>query len=136
MRRSAAAAVLAVLALRPPAALGAGGIAPIAPKKGDTVPAGKRPTIKLRVHGKGPVWVHVCKSPKRDKVGLICTAESIGRAHRKHGARFTYRPKFFDYPEFWLNSPGVYYWQAHRIHCDDGIEDCRIEGPVVRFKVG
>jgi hypothetical protein len=136
MRRLIPAALLAALALLAPTALGAGGITPIAPKKGDTVTVGKRPTIKLRVVGKGQVWVHVCKSRSKDELGLICNTESIGRAHRKTGNRFTYRPKFFDYPEFWLNSPGTYYWQAHRISCENGIEDCRIEGPVVKFKVG
>jgi hypothetical protein len=136
MRRLLAAALLAALALLAPTALGAGGITPLAPKKGDTVPAGKRPKIKMKVHGKGQVWVHVCKSRKQDEVGLICSDESIGRARRTSGSRFTYRPKFFDYPEFWLNSPGTYYWQAHRISCENGIEDCRIEGPTVKFRVG
>lgn len=135
MRRLILPAVAAALALLASTAFGAGGITPIAPKKGDTIAVGKRPTFKLRVVGKGQVWVHVCKSPKKDKLGLICSKESIGRAHRKTGNRFTYRPKFFDYPEFWLNSPGTYYWQAHRISCESGIQDCRIEGPVVKFKV-
>jgi hypothetical protein len=129
-------ALAGVVALLAAPALGAGGITPVAPKRGDTVPAGKRTTFKLKVRGKGQVWVHVCSSPKQDKRGLICPGESVGRAQRKSGTRFTYRPKFFDYPEFWLNSPGTYYWQAHRIHCDDGLRDCRIEGPVVKFKVG
>jgi hypothetical protein len=136
MRRLLLAAPIAALALLAAPALGAGGITPIAPQKGDTIPAGKRPTFKLRVHGKGQVWVHVCKSKSKDADGLICSDESIGRARRVTGSRFKYRPKFFDYPEFWLNSPGTYYWQAHRISCENGIDDCRIEGPTVKFKVG
>ena len=52
------------------------------------------------------------------------------------GSRFKYRPKFFDFPGFWLNTPGTYYWQAHRISCENGTHDCRIEGPIVEFKVG
>jgi hypothetical protein len=136
MRRTHLAAVPAAFALLAAPALGAGGITPIAPLKGATVAAGERPTFKLKVRGTGSVWVHVCKSAKKDKDGLICDDESIGRAHRKTGNRFTYRPRFFDFPEFWLNSPGTYYWQAHRISCENGIDDCRIEGPTVKFKVG
>ena len=128
---------VAVLApgLLAPAALGAGGITPIAPKKGDSVPAGQAAKFKLRYSGKGPIYVHVCKSDKKDKLGLICDEESIGRARKKSGSRAVYRAKFFDFPEFWLNNPGTYYWQAHRISCENGLEDCRIEGPVVKFKV-
>src|SRR5262245_57741273 len=130
MRRLLPAAAMAAAALLAAPALGAGGITPIAPQKGDTIPAGKPPTFKLRVQGKGQVWGQVCKSKRRDDDGLICSDESIGRARRVKGARFKYRPKFFDYPAFWLNSPGTYYWQAHRISCENGIQDCRIEGPV------
>ena len=99
------------------------------------MPAGKRPTFKMNVRGAGQVWVHVCASRKKDGDGLICHDDSIGRAKRQRGARFHYRPKFFDFPAFWLNSPGTYYWQAHRISCANGVADCRIEGPVVKFKV-
>ena len=136
MRRLVAAALLAATALLAPAALGAGGITPIFPKRGDTIPVGERPTFKLRYQGSGPIYVHVCKSPRKDNLGVICSKESIGKARKKTSTRAVYRPKFFDYPEFWLNSPGVYYWQAHRISCENGIDDCRIEGPVVKFNVG
>ena len=110
------------------------GITPLAPKAGKSVPAGKRPTFKLRAKGPGQVWVHVCKSKKKDSEGVICSEESIGRAKKK-GGTFSYKPKFFDYDEFWLNSPGTYYWQAYRIECRSGSSDCKQEGPVVRFKV-
>jgi hypothetical protein len=136
MRRLIATAVLAATALLAPAALGAGGITPISPRKGDTVPAGQRATFKLRYSGKGPIWVHVCKSSRKDSEGLICHKESIGKARKTSSTRAVYKARFYDYPEFWLNSPGTYYWQAHRISCENGIDDCRIEGPVVRFKVG
>ena len=109
------------------------GITPVAPKAGKSVPAGKSPTFKTRSNGPGQVWIHVCKSKKKDADGLICNKESIGRAKKKSGV-FRYKPRFFDFPAFWLNSPGTYYWQAHRISCTGS--DCRQEGPIVRFKVG
>jgi hypothetical protein len=135
MRRLIVPATVAAFALLASSASAVGGITPVSPKQGDSVPGGKRPTFKMKVVGAGQVWVHVCKSRKKDDEGLICHDESIGRAKKKQGSRFDYRAKFFDFPAFWLNSPGTYYWQAHRISCENGTEDCRIEGPVVKFKV-
>ena len=111
------------------------GITPVAPKAGATVAEGRSPTFRMKVQGPGTVWVHVCKSARKKADGTICSTSSIGQA-RKSGGEFRYKPKFFDYDSFWLNTPGTYYWQAHRIDCSGGTEDCRQEGPVVRFKVG
>ena len=129
--------VIAGLLAVPPAASAAtkNGITPISPKAGDSVPAGKRPTFKVKYSGPGPIWVHVCKSKQKDADGLICSEESIGKARKTSSTRASYKAKFFDFPEFWLNNPGTYYWQAHRISCENGIDDCRLEGPTVRFKV-
>ena len=93
------------------------------------------PDLQDARQGPGQVWVHVCKSNKKNADGVICSEESIGRAKKK-GSAFQYKPKFFDFDEFWLNSPGTYYWQAHRISCENGIDDCLQEGPIVKFKVG
>ena len=70
--------------------------------------------MKGKVKGKGQVYVHVCKSKKKDTNGLICSKEAIKKAKKKNG-KFSAKIKFFDFPEFWLNSPGTYYWQAFRI---------------------
>ena len=137
-RRLAAAAMVVALAAVPATALAAtrNGITPTTPKAGARVPEGKSVTFKGRVRGAGPVFVHVCKSAKRSqKEGTICTRAAIGEA-RKRGGRFTYVQKVFAFDEYWLNTPGTYYWQAHRIACEDGdTRDCRQEGPVVRFRV-
>jgi hypothetical protein len=114
----------------------ASGITPLSPKANATVAAGKSPTFKMRVKGSGQVWVHVCKSKKKDSEGVICSDESIGKAKKKGGS-FAYKPKFFDFPDFWLNSPGTYYWQAFRIACEGGdLSDCKQESKIVKFKVG
>jgi hypothetical protein len=131
------AAALAFLALGAAPALAKNGVTPIAPKGGDTVPTGKSPTFKLRVVGDHTgVFVHVCKSRRKDDDGMICNDELIQRAKKKSGNRYQVKPTFFDYPEFWLNNPGTYYWQAYRTACDAGIDDCKAEGAVVKFKVG
>ena len=136
MRRLIATLALAAIALLAPAALAAAGITPISPKKGDTVAAGGEARFKMRYSGKGPIYVNVCKSPRKNADGVICHDESIGKARKVTSSRAVYRAKFFDFPEFWLNQPGTYYWQAHRIACENGnIDDCRIEGPTVKFKV-
>ena len=133
---AAFAALLCILALAGPASAATkNGITPLAPKAGTSVPAGKSPVFRMRAKGPGQVWVHVCKSKSKNADGLICTDESIGRAKRKKGRVFEYKPKFFDFPAFWLNSPGRYFWQAHRIACNADISDCRQEGPTVRFRV-
>lgn len=116
------------------AAAAKNGITPLAPKAGSAVKHGRSPLFRMRVAGPGTVWVHVCRSARKQADGTICATASIGEASRK-GREFVYRPRFFAYPSFWLNVPGTYYWQAHRIDCADGTEDCRQEGPVVRFRV-
>ena len=126
--------MLVALAAAAPAQA-ASGITPLSPKADATVAAGESPTFKMRVKGAGQVWVHVCKSKKKDADGVICSEESIGRAKKK-GGTYQYKPKFFDFPEFWLNTPGTYYWQAHRIACVGTSSDCRQEGPIVKIKVG
>jgi hypothetical protein len=137
MYRLVATAALTIALLLAPAAVGAkNGITPISPKNGDAVPAGKRPTFKLRYSGGGPIFVHVCESGRKNKLGLICDDAWIGKAKKQSRRRASYKAPYFDIPRFWLNNPGTYYWQAHRIKCEDGdLADCRQEGPVVKFKV-
>src|ERR1044071_5608566 len=104
------------LALAAPAFAG-NGITVVSPKSGAKVKAGTRPTFKVRVSGSGTVWVHVCKSKKKDSEGVICSTELIHQMKKKGGTASVKAP-FFDYPDFWLNSPGTYYWQAYRISCE------------------
>ena len=131
------ASLLVVLAL--PATAGAAtrnGVTPISPKAGDAVPRGEAPLFRVRARGGGEVYVHVCRSRKRRADGLICTRESVGRAKRGKGGVYRYRPRFHDFPGFWLNRPGVYFWQAHRIRCERRrTRDCRQEGPTLKLRV-
>jgi hypothetical protein len=111
------------------------GITPLAPKDGASVPAGQSPTFKMLVKGPGQVFVHVCTSKEKNSDGVICSESQIGPA-KKSGSTYSFKPEFFNFPKFWLNTPGTYYWQAYRISCDAGINDCLQEGPIVTFKVG
>jgi len=112
------------------------GVTPVAPDAGATVPAGKSPTFSLRARGGGKVFVRVCRSKAKRRDGLICAQESVGQAKRGEGGLYRYRPRFHDFPGFWLNRPGTYYWQAHRIKCvKRRTTDCRQEGPVSELRV-
>jgi hypothetical protein len=109
------------------------GITPISPAAGDEVAKGEKVTFRLRARGKGQVWVRVCKSATKSRDGVICDRLAVGRATRHSGGIYTYTPRFHDFPEFWLNTPGTYHWQAYRVSCVRS--DCRAEGPIVRFRV-
>jgi hypothetical protein len=112
------------------------GVTPVTPKSGDTVPAGESPTFTVRARGGGEVYVHVCRSKAKRADGLICSMESVGRATRGKRGLYRYTPTFHDFPGFWLNRPGTYYWQAHRIRCEKRrTRDCRQEGPVSSIRV-
>ena len=110
------------------------GITPLAPAANATVKEGTRPTFRMRVKGPGKVYVYVCDSRKRNGDGLICHDLAIGDAKKRNGIH-TFRPKLYDYAGYWLNQPGTYYWQAHRINCTGNLEDCAREGPVTKFRV-
>ena len=111
------------------------GITPLAPKAGTSVPSGKAATFRMRVSDPGSgVFLHVCKSNKKNKEGMICKKATLLQAKKRKGV-FVAKQTFFDFPAFWLNNPGTYYWQAYRIECRSGSSDCKQEGPVVRFKV-
>ena len=132
--------VIAILALAAGVVLAAAagaatkhGITPISPSAGDEVPKGERVTFRLRAHGRGQVWVRVCKSARKDRDGVICDRLAVGRAIRHGGGIYTYAPRKHDFPGFWLNTPGTYHWQAYRVACVGS--DCRAEGPIVRFSV-
>lgn len=122
-------AVVAVAATR-------NGVTPVAPGEGDVVPKGKPPTFTVRARGGGQVFVRVCRSKSTRSDGLICAAESVGRAKRGDGGLYRYRPRAYEFDAYWLNRPGTYYWQAHRIKCERRrTKDCRQEGPVLSLKV-
>jgi hypothetical protein len=134
--RTLALCAFTALALAGPAAAATkNGITPLAPKAGTSVPSGKAATFRMRVDDPGAgVFMHVCKSNKKDKEGMICKKATILQAKKKKGV-FQAKQTFYDFPAFWLNNPGTYYWQAYRIECRSGSSDCKQEGPVVRFKV-
>ena len=134
-RTLAISAFLALTLTGTAAAATKNGITPLAPKAGTSIPAAKAVTFRMRVAHPGTgVFVSVCKSSKKDKEGVICRKATFLQAKKRNGV-FQAKQKFYDFPAFWLNNPGTYYWQAYRIECTGSSSDCKQEGPVVRFKV-
>ena len=130
-----ATALIAAICAAPSSAATLNELTPVSPKPGGKVASGKSASFKVRSTGEGSVWVHVCKSRKKNSKGVICNKQFIGEAKRSRGL-YKATQKFFDYPAFWLNRPGTYYWQAYRINCEGGnTRDCQQEGPIVKFRV-
>jgi hypothetical protein len=110
--------------------------APVVPKDGAQLAAGKTPAFRIRSTGAGTVWVQVSKSPKRSRDGVIGNDALIVQAHKKH-KYYVVKPNFFKYPGFWANQRRKWYWQAYRIACGEEpkAKDCKVEGPVRSFRL-
>lgn len=138
MTKARAALLVVVLAALAPMTVGASIPRPmlVAPKKGAQLPVGKTPTFKVRSTGHGTVWVHVSKSAKRARDGVIRDDAVIVQAH-KRGKYYVVKPQFFAYPSFWANQKRKWYWQAYRIACGEEpkASDCKVEGPVRSFRL-
>ena len=128
-------ACAALLLLAAPAAAGTkNGVKPLAPKAGKKVAAGSTVKFKVRATGGGSVWLHVCERRKRNADGVICNKTLIRRM-KKQGDVYRWTEKEGGFPSHWLNTPGTYYWQVHRIRCEDSSDDCRQEGEVRKLRV-
>jgi hypothetical protein len=121
------------------------GVRSLAPKDDAVVPLGTTPTFKVRVKGKGVVYFRICQSKKRDNEGQACSKDPDDIDRGKKGAKtrrgrlYTFTPEKFTFPEYYLNRPGTYYWQAYRIFCiripGRRALDCIQEGPIRKFQV-
>jgi hypothetical protein len=129
----AAASIAVVVAPSPASAATKHGITPLTPKAGTVLPVGSPITLSARVKGKGGVFFHVCTSPKKDRTGLICKDGLMVDAKTKKGRVFSVTPPLFSYPDYFMQRPGTYYWQAYRIAREG--HDLNQEGPVVAFSV-
>ena len=139
MKRLVSLTMVLLLALAAVAASQISRPSPISPKNRAVLPTGKTPTFKFRSSGAGSHWVHVSKSARRNAEGVIGYDAVIGRARRATGTTWTHKPKNYNFPSFWARQRGkTYYWQAFRIACGEEADsdDCKVEGPVRRFKLG
>ena len=114
------------------------GVTPLAPAAGSTVPQGKSPTFKVQGQGQGlRLRLRLQVQEARLQGPDLQRRDDRAGAKKKSAAASRSRRGSSTTPSFWLNTPGTYYWQAHRIRCEGGsTTDCSQEGPVVKFKVG
>lgn len=84
----------------------------------------------------GYLWLVVSTSPNLAKAcGTIDSDAELERLTPTSTAGvYEARPTFFDYPAFWMNTPGVYYWQAYRISYAGGADGC-IESEIRTFQI-
>ncbi len=95
----------------------------ISPGKGHKVKVRHRPLFVVRDTAKkksyNDLFLSVAHSKRRNKCGALKDTSNgvFAQMHRRRGTKytFTYRAKFYDYPKFWLNRPGKYFWQVYRI---------------------
>lgn len=82
------------------------------------------------------LWLHVSRSPTVvDACGTIADEVEL-EPFRATGDPAVYeaKPTYFNFDAFWMNTPGTYYWQAHRIKHGSGADGC-IESPVRSFTI-
>src|SRR3954454_686857 len=131
------AAIALVAASAPAAAAEFRHPVPVSPKQRANVPKRTPITFKVRdsfIPGPGrTVWVIVSDSKRVGKDGTLKKHLDFGRAKRvrKHSKTFRYVAKFYDFPAFYMNRPGRYYWQPYRIDCRH--KDCRLKGRIRTF---
>lgn len=110
---------------------------PVSPTAGAAHVAGQQIVFQIRSEpGDSLLWVHVSKSPQLDACGTIGFDAEIEPASATPADPSTYvaAPTYFSFPTFWMNSPGVYYWQVYRIHYGSGADGC-VESPVQSFTI-
>ena len=133
--RTFAAAAAITLAVSGATATAAGGPTPLAPSNGKSLTAGKAFTFKVRSSAEGGVFLKVSKSKKKGKDGTLAAKDDLYfRKMGKKGSTFSKKTETYDaLPDYFLNKPGRYYWQAYRIDCA-AQSDCNVEGAIRSFR--
>ena len=131
-------AAAAALFIAAPARAQAPGPVPIAPSAGKALKRGVPFSFKVRVDSDAPtgVFVKVSKSKRVGEDGTLAN-DIYFREMKLSGAYFTKKvERYAALSDHFLNRRGTYYWQAYAIDCSDGTDDCNVEGPVPKFRIG
>ena len=102
------------------------------PAPGASVAAGGSATFRVRSEsGDSGLWVRVSKSSQTDSTGVIDDdADSVSLAATGPGSdTFEGTAPVGPLFSYWLNRPGVYYWQPYRIDYGED-PDGRVEGAI------
>lgn len=88
------------------------------PPNGKEVKVGSRPTFTARTRPDATVILEVSKSRKRGRDRTIGNDAYLRVMNPKPGGKYQRRADSYpDLDSYFLNRPGTYYWQVHRINC-------------------
>ncbi len=55
---------------------------------------------------------------------------------RRANGRYSFTPTLYSFPEYFLQRPGKYWWQAFHIDCSARRASCHVLGSIRSFTVG
>jgi hypothetical protein len=99
----------------------------LAPAAGKVFPRGSPIVFRIRTHpGDERLFLLISKSPTAaDACGTIgsdVTSANIGPT--SDPSIYEADTPYYDYESFWMNQPGTYYWQVHRVEYREGGDGC------------
>jgi hypothetical protein len=113
---------------------------PLAPSGGQTFKAGTRIAFRVRAQiaptDANRLWLLVSRSPAATKAcGTIGSDVQIyGFKATSTANVFESRPPYYSFASYWMNTPGLYYWQAYVIDYTGGADGC-VESRVSPFMI-
>lgn len=111
----------------------------LAPGNGKVLARGSQPTFKLRDTSPNArrysIFMRISTSKKVDRNGTLKRTKigHFARMDRKGKFGFVWKPEDYSFPEWFMQRPGTYYWQAYHIDCS--VRGCNVESKVRSFKV-
>jgi hypothetical protein len=110
----------------------------VGPKAGAVLALGSEPTFKVRDGSQAArqyrVYITIGTSKKTNKVGdLKRTKIGTFTSGKRRGNLHTYKTEDYSFPEWFMNRPGKYYWQAFHIDCR--VKGCHVHSKIRSFRV-
>jgi hypothetical protein len=143
-RRTLAAIVAVVLVLVAIPAVAASAVGPtlLKPRKNAVVARNTQPTFSVHDLSsnarKYKVWITIA-SKKRVKKGELQMdrgpSGTFSSMRRRAGGRYTYKPRLYTFPTYFLQRPGRYWWQTYHIDCSVRAPSCHILSRIRSFVV-
>ncbi len=115
----------------------------LAPGNGKVIAKGSDPVFKVHdsssAAAQHKVWITISKTKARDKTGQLKYKSGSGGGDfsdmkKVKGGGWTYKPHKYDFPGWYLATPGKYYWQAFEINCEASTT-CHIYSSIRTFTV-
>jgi hypothetical protein len=114
------------------------------PKRGTVFPVGSRPTFTIKDTSRNAkryrMYITIANAKKFKKSGsnagdLLQTKPGDFSNLTRHGTKFTYTPPVYNFPGWYLVTPGKYYWQVFHIDCSQRGFHCHVHSKLGSFFV-